>query len=282
VLLYGGLATIAFGAIGVMASLRIGRVAAFSIIVSSGTLLAALAVGVAEVTAAALFYLVSATMAVSALFLLVELVERISNTGPKVPRGGDDDDDDSDDDDAEDTNLDDEELPLVGSVYPVSIALLGLAFLACAVLVAGLPPLSGFIAKVSLISSLLGADDSARAASARWAFVALLLLSGLAATISLARVGIRQFWSTGGRSIVRIKGVEAIAVVALLLACVLLTVRGERALRYVKATAAELHAPSAYIEAVLTAKPRPGPTRADVERHAEAEHEQEQEQGRAP
>ncbi|MET0283885.1 MAG: monovalent cation/H+ antiporter subunit D, partial [Polyangiales bacterium] len=135
VLLYGGLATLAFGGIGVLASLRLRRIAGFSILVSSGTLLAALGVGAAAVTSAALFYLISATLAVSALFLLVELLERIGADGTPhwpelelVP--------------GEETNLDDQEEALVGREFPVSIALLGLSFLACALLVAGLPPLS--------------------------------------------------------------------------------------------------------------------------------------------
>jgi multicomponent K+:H+ antiporter subunit D len=81
VLLYGGLATIAFGAIGLMASQRLGRVASFSIVVSSGTLLAALGMGTAALTSAALFYLLSATLAVSSLFLLVELIERVGSEG---------------------------------------------------------------------------------------------------------------------------------------------------------------------------------------------------------
>ena len=70
--------------LGLMASLRLGRIAGFSIIVSSGTLLAAIGMGVASVTSAALFYLLSATLAASALFLLVELVERIGHRRPRA------------------------------------------------------------------------------------------------------------------------------------------------------------------------------------------------------
>ena len=58
------------------ASQQLGRLAGFSIIVSSGTLLAAIGFGRPALTAAALFYLLSSTLAASALFLLVELVER--------------------------------------------------------------------------------------------------------------------------------------------------------------------------------------------------------------
>lgn len=259
VLLYGGLATIAFGALGLMASLRLGRIAGFSILVSSGTLLAALGVGVASVTSAALFYMLSATLAVSALFLLVELIERTGANGQPPLR-------DVDLSPGEDTNLDDEEGPLVGRAFPISLALLGLAFMSCALLVAGLPPLSGFVAKFSLLTAILSTEGSGRATAgagdsfAGWMLFGLLLLSGLAATVSLARAGIRHFWSTGGRVAPHLKGVEAVAVLALIFSCVLLTVFAEPVMRYTSATAAGLHAPSAYIEAVVSTKAQWGPT----------------------
>jgi multicomponent K+:H+ antiporter subunit D len=263
VLLYGGLLTIAFGALGLMASLRLGRIAGFSIIVSSGTLLAALGVGNASVTSAALFYMLSATLAVSALFLLVELIERITTDGqPELPE--------VDLAPGEDTNLDDEQVPLVARAYPVSIALLGLAFMSSAVLVAGLPPLSGFIAKFSLLAAVLSSEGAARvtpaaSSSTAWMIFGALLLSGLAATISLFRAGIRHFWSSGGRFAPHLKSVEAAAVLTLIFSCVLLTVFAERVTRYTNATAAQLHAPGEYIESVLSTKARPSPTRPALE-----------------
>ncbi len=256
VLLYGGLATLAFGVLGLIASVRVDRIAGFSILVSSGTLLAALGVGAPAATAAAIFYMLSATWAAAALFLLAELIERLS-TGVAQLREVDDDAP------GEDTNLDDEAMPLVGRAFPVSLALLGLAFLACTLLVAGLPPLSGFVAKLSLLAAILGASGVAPAAS--WTFFGLLLLAGLAATVALARAGIRHFWGTGGRAAPRIQRAEAAAVVGLVVACVGLTGGAERVLRYTRDTAAALHAPAGYIEAVLSARARPSPSRAAAE-----------------
>jgi multicomponent K+:H+ antiporter subunit D len=259
VLLYGGIATIAFGALGLMSTMRLGRIAGFSVIVSSGTLLAALGMGGAAVTSAALFYLLSATLSASALFLLVELVERIGSDGQ--PRREEDDVEPG-----EDTNLDDEEVPLVGRTFPVSIALLGFAFMCCALLVAGLPPLSGFIAKVSLLKSAFSVQSAAVPAPGAWWILGLLLVSGLMAVLSLSRVGVRQFWATAGRLAPRLEVVEAVPVLALIFSCTLLTVFAQPVLRYTDATAAGLHAPRAYIDAVLSMKPRPGPTRSTVER----------------
>jgi multicomponent K+:H+ antiporter subunit D len=256
VLLYGGLATIAFGACGLLSTTRLGRIAGFSLVVSSGTLLSALGMGVASVTSAALFYMLSATLGVSALFLLVEFVGRIGTDGrPRLT--------DVDPEAGEDTNLDDEELPLVGREFPVSVALVGLAFMSCSLLVAGLPPLSGFVAKFSLLASVLNARQAGVTApiTAAWWILGLLLVSGLMATISLSRAGIRHFWSAGERLAPRLKVVEAVSVLALIFSCVLLTVFAEPVMRYTSATAAALHSPRPYIDAVLSTEPRPGPAR---------------------
>ncbi len=246
-LLYGGLATLAFAAIGLFASTRIGRIAAFSIMVSSGTLLASIAFGSPAVTSAALFYMCSATLAVSALFLLVELLGRIGDDAqPPMP--------DVDVGYGEDTNLDDEQIPLVGRILPGSIAMLGLTFMATAVLVAGLPPLSGFIAKLGLLTAVTGGEEGVSAAG--WVFFALLLLAGLASVVSLSRAGIHLIW-TPRDSAANVRAVEGFAVVTLIAVCAGLTVGAEPVMRYARATADSLHAPYAYIETVLSARARP-------------------------
>jgi multicomponent K+:H+ antiporter subunit D len=264
--LYGGLATIAYGVLGLMASTHLGRIAGFSILVSSGTLLAAIGVGVTSVTSAALYYLSSATLAASALFLLVELVERPGTSGVVLLR-------DVDVHPGEDTNLDDDEAPLVGRVIPMSRALLGLAFIACAMLVAGLPPLSGFVAKLAMMAALLSPAGLGLASplvptAVKWWLFGLLLLSGLFATISMSKAGMRQFWAAAARRPAHVRVVEGAPILGLILICTWLTVRAEPVLRFTSATAAALHSPAAYIHAVLTAKPVSGPTRAIVERGA--------------
>jgi multicomponent K+:H+ antiporter subunit D len=259
--LYGGLLTGAFGIFGLMASLRLGNTAGFSIIVSSGTLLGTIGIHRATVTASALFYLISATLAASALYLLVELVERPGVAGDRVPLA------DVNTAPGEDTNLDDEEAALVGRVIPVPLALLGLAFIACALLTAGLPPLSGFVAKVVLAGALLSTDNLGISPAPRpliWSLFGLLLVSGLVATVSLARSGIRHFWSPGQGS-PRLTLMEGAPVVTLILVCAALTASAEPVLRYTTAAAEALHSPGAYIHAVLSTKPVPGPARPGVD-----------------
>jgi len=263
VLVVGGLATIVVGAIGLMSSIYLGRIASFSILVTSGTLLASLGLGEAAVTGAALFYLVSSTLAVSALFLLVEPVERMGAEG-KADQAETTSLD-------EDTNLDDEEEPLVGRAIPVSVALLGMAFVSSSLLVAGLPPLSGFVAKVALLSTVVNAEGARHSnglgpLTSAWWIIGLVLVSSLFATMSLSRAGIRHFWSGSGQRAPRVKRVEAFSVVALIATGVLLSLFAEPVLRYTAATAEGLYAPRRYVEAVMSTKPRPGPTRLQVDR----------------
>src|SRR5205823_1058928 len=69
-LMAGGLATLAFGALGMLGSQKLGHLAGYAVLVSSGTLLAAIGFGQTGLTAGALYYLVSSTLAASALFML--------------------------------------------------------------------------------------------------------------------------------------------------------------------------------------------------------------------
>ena len=52
-------------------------------------------------------------------------------------------------------NLDDNEEALIGQVIPAAVAFLGLAFIACTLVIAGMPPLSGFVGKLAMVHALL-------------------------------------------------------------------------------------------------------------------------------
>jgi multicomponent K+:H+ antiporter subunit D len=242
-LVYGGMATLLFGLVGVLAAQEIARLAAFSLLVSSGTLLASIGLGGAAVSGAALYYLVVSTLGIAAFFLLIELVERARDPGADLLAVT-----------AEAFGLtDDEPEPeeAVGVVVPATMALLGIAFACCALLIAGLPPLPGFVAKFALLSALLAADP---VPAPTWGFFVLLVLSGLAAIIAFARAGMRIFWVAQERSVPRVRVIEMAPVVALLALCIGLTVAAGPAMRYMQDAAHALHAPRQYIEEVL---PRP-------------------------
>ena len=237
-LIYGGIATLAFGVVGVLAAQHMGRLAAYSLIASSGTLLAAIGLGGVAATAAALYYLVVSTLAIAGFFLLIELVERAREPGADVLSVT-----------AQAFGLAGEEADAdIGVAIPASRALLGFAFAFCALLVAGLPPLPGFLAKFAMLHALLDVNP---VPGAVWAVLALLMLSGLAAIIAFGRIGARVFWASPDVS-VRVRVVELAPVAALLGLCIVLTVAAGPAMDYMQDAAQGLHAPRPYIEEVLS------------------------------
>ncbi|HDS1735170.1 MULTISPECIES: monovalent cation/H+ antiporter subunit D [Pseudomonas] len=270
-LVYGGLATLAVAAVAILAAQRLERMAALSILVSAGTLMAAVGFGQPILTGSALFYLVSSTLALCALFLLAELVER-SRSANEAPL----DDDEGMPSPLESLhppkgiNLDDEQKAVIGQIIPWTMAFLGLSFIACALLIIGMPPLSGFIGKLSLISALfnplgLGNTPEQPLSAAGWGLVALLILSGMASLIAFGRVGIQRFWKPEERPSPLLRRYECLPIVILLGLCIILSFRAEPLLRYTQDAAASLQAPEAYIEAVMATRPVPGPTTFDVQ-----------------
>ncbi|MGB7649518.1 MAG: cation:proton antiporter, partial [Pseudomonas fluorescens] len=253
-------------ALAMLAAQRLERMASLSILVSAGILLSAVGFAQPSLTAGALFYLVSSTLALSALFLLAELIERSRSANdlpldeeidalPKAmeslhPRPG--------------VNLDDEQKAVVGQVIPWTMAFLGLSFVACALLIIGMPPLSGFIGKLSLLSALVNpmglgnaVDEPIRPAA--WGLVALLILSGLASLIAFARLGIQRFWTPEERPSPLLRRYECIPIFFLLGLSIILTFKAEPLMRYTQATAESLNNPEHYVMAVMATRPIPSP-----------------------
>ena len=85
-------------------------------------------------------------MGLGAFFLLIELVERGREAGADVLAvtrevyGEEDELEESEE---------------VGIAIPATMGILGIAFIGCAVIISGLPPLSGFIAKFALLTAAL-------------------------------------------------------------------------------------------------------------------------------
>jgi multicomponent K+:H+ antiporter subunit D len=237
---YGGMATLVFGMVGMLGSQDLGRIASFSLVVSSGTLLATIGVGGSDVIAAALFYLVTSTLGTAALFLLVELIERSRAPGANLLAVT-----------AEAFHVDDEDAEpeeLVGVLIPATMAVLGLAFAFSTLLIAGLPPLPGFLAKFSMMAAVL---DTPSVPAGAWLLVGLVMLSGLAAVIALARAGVRIFWADAGRIAPRVRLIEILPVAGLIAVCLLLTVFAGPAMNYLHEAGNSLHPPDVYIREVL-------------------------------
>jgi len=240
-LLVGGMATIMFGAIGSLASQDMARLAAFSVLVSSGTVLAAVGMGQPAITGAALFYLISSTLGLSAFFLLIELVERGREPGADmlaVTRelyGEENEVEDSSE---------------VGIAVPATMGFLGLAFVGCALMISGLPPLSGFIAKFALLGAALNPPSGTVSATA-WTFLFVLVLSSLAGIIAMTRAGIHAFWASSERTVPRVRLIEVAPVIVLLILCIMQTIQAGPIMRYMQSTAQSLHVPHDYIRGVL-------------------------------
>ena len=260
-----GLATLFVGAIGIVGTQRLSNLAGFSVLVSAGTLLAAVGLAEPAVWAGALYYMVNSTVAVAAFFLLIDMIERWRNAGMSVApheAAGNAPFLAEDLRALNDVNLDDDAQALYGRAIPAGVAFLGLSFMLCTLLLAGLPPLSGFVGKFAMLSGLL---DGKAVTTAGWTFFGLLIAAGFLSLIALSRTGIRHFWTQPHATMPSLPALEVLPVAALLAACVALTVWAEPVMQHAQATAGGLRTPTAYREAVLGAKQKPNPVPAKKE-----------------
>ena len=214
------LATIVLGTIGTLAASELRATVSYLVVVSVGTLLAAVALASREALSAALFYLVHSTLVTGGLFLLADLIGR--QRGELGAR-----------------------LDVSHSVYQP--ALLGTLFFVGAIAVSGLPPLSGFAAKLYILQAAQGSTAIA------WIW-GVILTSGLFVIVSLSRAGTAIFWKTEHtRGEPRpVRGIEAVSTCGLLAGALFLIVFGARTLGYAEATAEQLLHPAGYVDAVLS------------------------------
>ncbi|MBO3276372.1 monovalent cation/H+ antiporter subunit D [Pseudomonas schmalbachii] len=210
---------IAVGSLGALAATTLQGLLAYLVVVSAGTLLAALAMGSQVALSAALYYLLHSTWVAGGLFLLADLLAR-----QRGEKGG----------------------QLVQGPALLQPHVLGGLFFFGAIAVVGLPPLSGFMGKLLLL----------RAASTPGQTLALwsvLLVSGLVTIVALSRAGSTLFWRTGRsmldsaeRDVVRL-----LATVGLLLTALLLILFARPMLDYAQATATQLLDVELYRQAIL-------------------------------
>jgi multicomponent K+:H+ antiporter subunit D len=228
-LLPAALVTLALGTVGVLGAGGLVRLICYALVASMGTLLTAVALFTPAATAAALYYMVHSTLAAAALFLIADLVaERRGRIGDRL-----------------------EAAPRFAQT-----GLLASLFFLAAIGMAGMPPLSGFIGKLLVLDSARGADSM----TVIWVVV---LATSLVTIVGFARAGSALFWKSAAVA----GGVEAgserdetlrpalpiAAAGAVLAGMVLLSVLAGPITGFLEATAAQLYAPSGYIEAVLGA-----------------------------
>ena len=124
-----------------------------------------------------------------------------------------------------------------GVAMPGTMAILGICFAACAILLAGLPPLSGFIAKFAMLSAMMGTGTiGIPPTPAVWTLAALVILSGVASLIAMSRVGIYTFWTSLEGMVPRVLVIEIVPVLFLLALTLALTIQAGPAMQYMETT----------------------------------------------
>jgi multicomponent K+:H+ antiporter subunit D len=221
-LLPGAILTTIVGFVGVLAARALREQAAYAILGSTGTLLLAVSCWTQATTAAALVYLVHATLAGAALFLVADVtLRRRGQYGDAV----------------------------VASPRFAGQQAAGLLFLAATIAAVGLPPLSGFVAKLFILQTSFPS-------AAWWAIWGTVLGTTLIGVIGFARSGSTVFWKPApGADPIACPDrsrVEFLAPVTLVVLLALLTITAGWATEQATATAAQIFAPDRYSAAVLT------------------------------
>ena len=148
------LATLLFAAVGALAATRLAALAAWLVLVSVGSLMAVITVATIQAWAAGFYYLLHSTWSAAALFLLVGLISSRRGLLADQLRSGND-------------------------LHPS----LGILSVLLAVMLVGLPPLSGFIGKLLLLQAVPAGI-----------FWAVLLGSSLMVLVAFSRAGSTVFW----------------------------------------------------------------------------------------
>lgn len=221
-MLPAALGTMALGFAGLIAARSLREMAAYGLIGSTATLLAAVALFDERAAAAALYYLPHTTLSAALLFLVVDLVGRW--------RGMEGD-------------------AIVSTPRYAGRGFLACLFLLAGVALAGLPPLSGFIGKLLI----LDASRTAPGAAVIWGTV---LATSLLAVIAFARAGSTLFWKEDGSpqappDRLKVRNLDAAPALILVGLLAVLTLGAGPVAAYMDATSAQLFDASAYVAAVL-------------------------------
>jgi multicomponent K+:H+ antiporter subunit D len=222
-----------------------------------GILLASLGLRIEALTTPVLFYLIVSVLTTCTFFMLTGMTDRTRVSDPPTS--------------PEDQAAEQAE-PLysaygikqpsiygsddVGIAIPASMAFLGMAFVCCVLLVSGLPPLPGFLAKFALMSTVVQSAAANGAPVSTWVLCAAIILSGFASVIALSRIGMRLFWSMAARTTPRLRLLEAMPVAVMVLLCIALAIMADPVTRYLEHAAQSLHQPDTYIRSVLSQETR--------------------------
>jgi multicomponent Na+:H+ antiporter subunit D len=213
-------ATMLVGVLGAIAQDDVKRILSFHIVSQIGYMIMGLGLFSVAGIAGALFYITHHIVVKTTLFLVAGLVEERTGTSSLARLGG----------------------------VVRSAPLLGVLFLLPALSLAGLPPFSGFVAKLALVQEGMALD--------RHGVVAVSLLVSLLTLFSMTKIWGRAFWGTPSPAVERSQRrpsslVMVVPTAALVLISIAIAV-GAGPIWDLSTEAAEaLVDPSVYIEAVL-------------------------------
>ncbi|MEN0072621.1 MAG: proton-conducting transporter membrane subunit, partial [Propionicimonas sp.] len=156
-----GLATMLVGILGAIAQVEIKRMLSFTLISHIGFMVFGISLGSQEGYAGAIFYAAHHITIQCTLFLVAGLVERVGGTTALDRLGG------------------------LARVLPV----LAVLFFIPAMNLAGIPPFSGFIAKLALLQAGVSAGTPIA-----WLLVAGGVVTSLLTLYAMAKVWARAFW----------------------------------------------------------------------------------------
>ncbi|SFC60066.1 multisubunit potassium/proton antiporter, PhaD subunit [Kushneria avicenniae] len=215
---WGGLATLALAMVAILAARDLRMQISYFMLISIGTLLCGLGMEGTASRGAMLFYMLHTTLINGGLFLLADLIaDQRGKVGTRIVR----------------------------SRKFKYATLLSALYMLGAMASAGLPPLSGAVAKAWLMST-------ATLSEGLWLWP-LLLLSGLAGVVAASRAGSTIFWrhSNGERVGEHLSRAKLIGTVVLLSAAPLLVVLAGPVGNYTQATAEQIANTVEYRSAVL-------------------------------
>ncbi len=209
------LLTMVMGMIGMIGSGNLRTLVSWQVVISVGTLLAAVALGSPEGLSAALFYMVHTTWITAGLFLVANLIASQRGTASDQ---------------------------IVTAPPMHNRTFLSILFMLGATAAAGLPPLSGFFAKLLVMK----AATPGLAMGALWT---VILLSGFISLVAYSRAGSIVFWRTTEGHVADnepLRAPMAVATGALIALSIALVVAAGPLTRYTDETAAQLENTAGY------------------------------------
>ncbi len=219
IILYISMATMVLGVLGAVAQYHVRRLLAFHIISQIGYMVAGIAIGTPLAIAAVIFYTLHHIAVKTCLFLVGGVLEMRTGTADIRKHGG----------------------------FYQSDPLLAVCFLVPALSLGGIPPLSGFWAKLNLMQAGVETQE--------WLFIFVGLAVGILTLFSMVKIWNESFWKDApDSSAPRHDLWPGRPYLAILLLCgltLIFSFAGKFVMDLSISAAAALHDPTIYIRAVL-------------------------------